>query len=214
MKPASLTLATGLSAAGRGRDSRLASRAAEESDSEACCRLWSACCQRPVADALAVEMRSGTVASPTRPGADTSASSFRSTPFVQPKPSCSGYSPPPPGGRAGHVVLLDQLAGAAIDLEVLRDPALRDRTRRAAPRRSCCRPWIAIHCNGAQPFGASHCWPVCTVVVARPCGCNSLRADGRRRPRCAWSVVASLKYSGYSVAAVMRVARRFCARQS
>ena len=71
-----------------------------------------------------------------------------------------------------NVVLLDELAGLAIDARVLRDPPLRDPGSQVCS--PCLRsPSIAIHCSGAQPFGASHCSPVSSVVVARPCGISS-----------------------------------------
>ena len=36
------------------------------------------------------------------------------------------------------------------------------------------KPAIASHCRGAQPLGASHCWPVVTSVLASYRGYDTL----------------------------------------
>ena len=90
------------------------------------------------------------------------------TPLVQPKPSCNGYSPPPP--------MRDSLSTSYFSIILPRSVKTRsvEASQRflissaslSSPYRF--KPQTATHCSGAQPFGASHCWPLSTSVVRRP----------------------------------------------
>jgi len=89
---------------------------------------------------------------------------------VQPNPSRRGYSPPAPAASV--------TAYFSTSLPVSRNTATSWRIQRSAissasePWPWRCRPRTAIHCSGAQPVGASHCWRVRRVVVASLCGCS------------------------------------------
>ncbi len=125
---------------------------------------------------------------------------FRVTPLVQPKPSCSGYSrrrrrcrsnsrhTSPPAFAYCHRYAA-RWSGSAGDLhgDLLLTIVLQ--------------PSTATHCSGAQPLGASHCWPLLTVVVVSPPGL-SRRDSAAAATFVARSRDAALTYSRNSAAAV------------
>src|SRR5258705_8484680 len=82
--------------------------------------------------------------------------SLRMTPLVQPKPSCSGYSPPPPGRPV--------TCTSYFSINFPDSPYTR-RTINIQRHAMVCasgimeywrKPDTAIHWSGAHPFGASH----------------------------------------------------------
>src|SRR5580692_1230641 len=86
-----------------------------------------------------------------------SAMSLRITPLVQPKPSCNGYSPPPPGRPVAMTSYFSTnfpfSPYTRLTLSIQRQAMIRASGEMEYRRR----PETLIHCNGAQPLGASHC---------------------------------------------------------
>jgi hypothetical protein len=68
--------------------------------------------------------------------------SRRVTPLVQPNPSCNGYSPRQPAVKRDHVVILDELAGPAIDVVAAKNltivPWGRSHSLSTVDRARCC----------------------------------------------------------------------------
>ena len=107
------------------------------------------------------------------------------TPLVQPNRSCTGYSPPP--GSSRSTLYFSNI------MPVLAYTRRTVATQRQAMSRASLR--TAIHCRGAQPFGASHCRPISIVVVTIPPG-TSKRAFTTAATRAACWRVASPAKSG------------------
>src|SRR6185437_2118703 len=123
-----------------------------------------------------------------------------------PKPSCAGYSPPPalisvettlyfsiifPVASYTCLLIFNHLVAISID------------------KSSCpylARPWMAIHCSGGHPFGASHCWSVVSSVVINPPGERNFSLNIFATPS-ACSSEAISKYKGNAAA---RVKDFFC----
>src|SRR2546430_1387222 len=132
--------------------------------------------------------------------------SLRITPLVQPNPSCSGYSPPPPLRPA----LITSYFSTSLPVSPYTRLTLTiQRQAMVSARRPCAywrRPETAIHCSGAQPLGASHCSPVfCVVVTMPPSSRSCLPMVAATESAC--SREAAFTNSGYKVAAEIRGTR-------
>jgi hypothetical protein len=83
--------------------------------------------------------------------------SLRITPLVQPKPSCSGYSPPPPDRPVAMTSYFSTnfplSSYTRLTFDIHRQ-AMVCASGNLEYRR---KPETPIHCSGAQPLGASHC---------------------------------------------------------
>ena len=96
-----------------------------------------------------------------------------SAPLVQPKPSCTGYSPPAPAWPgASHEYFSNRwpwwlYRARQCDTRLLPSSLAASWASLQGDR---CRPTISRCSRGGHTLGKSHCWPDLLVVVGKPPG--------------------------------------------